>query len=334
MIRFALKRLLLIGPLMLVIVTSTFVMVNAAPGSPFSTGARLSAHVEANLKARYGLDQPFWRQYLRYMARLAGFTYDASTGRYNWRPYPDFGDSLRYRNRTVNDIIAEAFPVSALLGLTAYLIALVIGLPAGILAAVRQRSWVDHATTTACSVAVAVPNFVFGPLLVMIFSLTLFWLPPARMEWLVDWGWLRVPTLRTLVLPATTLALVYVAYIARLTRSGMVEALQHPSLHAARAKGVPEWRLVLRHALPIATLPLVSFSGPALAFLVTGTVVVERIFAIPGLGRYFIDAALNRDYFLILGLTAFGAVAIMIANLVVDLVLAWMDPRIRYETLA
>jgi oligopeptide transport system permease protein len=331
MVRFALRRLLLMGPLLVVIVTSTFIIVIASPGSPFSTGARLSAQVEANLKARYGLDQPFWRQYVRYMARLAGFTYDGSTRRYSWRPYPDFGDSLRYTNRTVNSIIAEAFPISAVLGLTAYLIALMVGVAGGILAAVRQRSWVDHTTMMACTLGVAVPSFVLGPLLVMIFSLTLYWLPPARVEWAVDWGWLRLPTLRTVALPVTTLAAVYVAYLARLTRSGMVDALHSPALRAARAKGVPERRLVLRHALALATLPLISFSGPALAFLITGTVVVERVFAIPGLGRYFIDAVLNRDDFLILGLTAFGGVALMIANLMVDLLLAWMDPRIRYD---
>ena len=148
MVRFALKRVLLIGPLLVVIVTSTFVIVIAAPGSPFSTATRLSTQVEANLKAKYGLDQPVWRQYGRYMARLAGFSYDGSTRQYGWRPYPDFGDSLRYTNRTVNSIIAEAFPVSAVLGLTAYLIALVVGLIVGILAAVRERSWVDHATMT------------------------------------------------------------------------------------------------------------------------------------------------------------------------------------------
>jgi oligopeptide transport system permease protein len=332
MVRFALKRLLLIGPLLVAIVTSTFVIVIAAPGSPFSTATRLSTQVEANLKAKYGLDQPVWRQYGRYMARLAGFSYDGSTRQYGWRPYPDFGDSLRYTNRTVNSIIAEAFPVSAVLGLTAYLIALVVGLIVGILAAVRQRSWVDHATMTVCTLGLAVPSFVIGPLLVLIFSLTLYWLPPARIEWAVDWGLLRLPTLRTLALPATTLAVHYVAYVAHLTRSGMVEALHCPAVLAARARGVPEWRLVLRHALPLAALPLVSFSGPALAFLITGTVVVERVFAIPGLGRYFIDAAMNRDYFLILGLTAFGAIAVMIANLMVDLVLAWMDPRIRYDS--
>ena len=287
MVRFALKRLLMIGPLLVVILTTTFIIVFAAPGSPFSTEARLSAQVEANLQARYGLDQPFWRQYVRYMARLAGFTRDGSTGRYSWRPYPDFGDSLRYRNRTVNGIIAGAFPVSAVLGLTAYLIALVVGLAVGILAAVHQHSSVDRATMMACTLGLAVPNFVIGPLLVLIFCLSLYWLPPARLEWAVDWGWLRLPTLQTLALPATTLAVHYVAYIAHLTRSGMVETLHYPAVRAARARGVPEWRLVLRHALPLAMLPLVSFSGPAFAFLITGTVVVEKVFAIPGLGHSF-----------------------------------------------
>ena len=178
---------------------------------------------------------------------------------------------------------------------------------------------------------IAVPNFVLGPVLVLIFSLTLYWLPPARLEWAYEWGYLRIPTLRTLLLPGLTLSALYVAYIARLTRTGLVETLKQEYIRTARAKGLSEWRVVTVHALRGAILPVVSFSGPALAFLLTGTVVVERMFAIPGLGAYFIDAANNRDHFLILGLTAFGAIALMLANLAVDVTYALIDPRIRYE---
>jgi len=330
MFRFALRRLLFIGPLVFVVLTITFIMVQVAPGSPFSSQRRLPPEVEANLKAKYGFDQPPLTQYLRYMGRLIGFTYERQAKTWTWQPYPDFGDSTKYKDKSVNQIIKEALPVSAVLGLLAYLLAAVGGLIAGILAAYKQNTWVDHAATGFAVLGVSIPNFVLGPLLVTIFSLTLYWFPPARMDWAAEWGYLRIPTLRSALLPVITLASVYVAYIARLTRGGMVETLRQDYIRTARAKGVPEWRVVLVHALRGGILPVVSFSGPALAFLITGTVVVERIFAIPGLGGYFIDAANNRDHFLILGLTAFGAISLMIANLLVDMAYAWLDPRIRY----
>jgi len=319
------------GPLVFVVLTITFVMVQMAPGSPFSSQRRLPPEIEANLKAKYGFDQPKLTQYVRYMGRLIGFTYSRETKNWTWHPYPDFGDSTKYKDKTVNQIIKEALPVFAVLGLLAYVLATVVGLSAGILAAYKQNTWVDHLTTGLAMLGVSVPNFVLGPILVIVFSLTLYWLPPARMDWALEWGYLRIPTLRTVLLPVITLSAVYIAYIARLTRSGMVETLRQDYVRTARAKGLSEWRMVLVHALRGGILPVVSFSGPALAFLITGTVVVERIFSIPGLGGYFIDAANNRDHFLILGLTAFGAIALMIANLLVDMAYAWLDPRIRYE---
>jgi len=331
MLRFALRRLLVMGPLVFVVLTITFIMVQMAPGSPFSTQRRLPPEIEANLKAKYGFDQPKFTQYIRYMGRLVGVTYNRDAKAWTWHPYPDFGDSTKYKDKTVNQIIKEALPVSAVLGIIAYLVAMIVGLAAGTIAAYKQNTWVDHLTTGIAMLGVSIPNFVLGPLLVTIFSLTLYWFPPARMEWAVEWGYLRIPTLRTVVLPVFTLSAVYVAYIARLTRSGMIETLHQDYIRTARAKGLPEWRVVLVHALRGGILPVVSFSGPALAFLITGTVVVERIFSIPGLGGYFIDAANNRDHFLILGLTAFGAIALMIANLLVDIAYAWLDPRIRYE---
>jgi oligopeptide transport system permease protein len=331
MFRFVLKRLVVMAPMVLLVLTITFIMVNLAPGSPFSSQRRLPLEIETNLKAKYGFDQPKWKQYTRYMGRLLGFTYNSTTQRYSWHPYPDFGDSTKYKDRTVNEIIKEALPVSAVLGLTAYLMALLLGLALGILSAVKQNSWLDYVATGLATLGVSVPNFILGPLLVTLFSLTLYWLPPARMEWVAEWGYLKIPTLRTLALPAITLSALYIAYIARLTRGGLVETLRQDYIRTARAKGLPEWRVVLVHALRGGILPVVSLSGPALAFLLTGTVVVEKIFAIPGLGGYFIDAALNRDHFLILGLTAFAAVSLMIANLLVDVAYAYIDPRIRYE---
>jgi oligopeptide transport system permease protein len=330
MLRFAFRRLLVMGPLVFVVLTITFVMVQMAPGSPFSSQRRLPPEIEANLKAKYGFDQPKLTQYVRYMGRLVGFTYSRATKSWAWHPYPDFGDSTKYKDKTVNQIIKEALPVSAVLGLLAYVLAAIVGLSAGILAAYKQNTWVDHVTTGLAMLGVSIPNFVLGPILVIVFSLTLYWLPPARMDWALEWGYLRIPTLRTVTLPVITLSAVYIAYIARLTRSGMVETLRQDYIRTARAKGLSEWRVVLVHALRGGILPVVSFSGPAIAFLITGTVVVERIFSIPGLGGYFIDAANNRDHFLILGLTAFGAISLMLANLLVDMAYDWLDPRIRY----
>ena len=283
------------------------------------------------MKAKYGLDQPKHIQFARYMARLAGFTYNGATKQYDWHPYPDFGESITYQGRTVNDIILAAVPVSGFLGLLAYAMALAIGCPLGVIAAVRRNSWVDSLVSAFGALTVALPSFILGPLLVMLFSLTLYWLPPARLEWAFEWGYLRIPTLRTIALPAITLAMAYIGYIARLVRSSMIDVLSQDYVRTARAKGLPEWRVITVHALRGALLPVVSFSGLALADLLTGAVVVETMFAIPGLGHYFIDATNARDYFLILGLTAFATIAVMMANLFVDIAYTWVDPRIRYE---
>ena len=183
----------------------------------------------------------------------------------------------------MNAIIKEALPVSAVLGLAAYVLALVVGLATGIIAAARQNTWLDHLANGLAMCGLAIPNFILGPLLVLLFSLTLYWLPPARLDWAFEWGYLRIPTLRSILLPVLTLSALYIAYIARLTRSGLIETLRQDYIRTARAKGLSEWRIVTVHALRGAILPVVSFSGPALAFLITGTVVVERMFAIPGL---------------------------------------------------
>ena len=328
--RFILRRLSVMAPMILLVLTIAFFMVNLAPGSPFSHARALPPEVEAALKAKYGFDQPRWRQYARFMSRIAGFSVDEG-GRTNWHPWPDFGESIKYRDRRVNDIIKEALPVSAVLGVTAYLIALAVGIGAGSFAARRRGSWLDHGVMLGSMLGIALPSFVLGPLLITVFSLTLFLFPPGGIEWAVEWGSLRIPTLRTLALPAITLSMLFIAYIARLTRNGVVDSLRQDYIRTARAKGLSESRVVLGHALRASLLPVVSFSGPAIAFLVTGTVVVESVFSVPGLGRYFIDAANNRDYFLILGITAFGALSLMLANLVVDVLYAFLDPRIRYE---
>jgi oligopeptide transport system permease protein len=318
------------GPMVFLVLTITFMMVNVAPGSPFSQARALAPEVEAALKAKYGFDQPRWKQYVRFMSRIVGFTYDEA-GRISWRPYPDFGESIKYRDRRVNDIIQESLPVSAVLGVTAYLLALAIGITAGSIAASRRNSWIDRGSMLVSMLGVALPNFVLGPLLITVFSLTFYFFPPGGIEWWLEWGYLRIPTARTLALPALTLSMIFVAYITRLTRNGVIDSLRQDYIRTARAKGLSDTYVLVRHALRASLLPIVSFSGPAIAFLVTGTVVVETVFAVPGLGRYFIDAANNRDYFLILGITAFGAISLMIANLIVDVLYAVLDPRIRYE---
>lgn len=315
MLRFIIRRLLIIVPMVLLVITIAWVLVRLAPGNFYATEKGLPPAIEKNIRAKYGLDKPWYVQY----------------GKTMWQIMKgDFGFSRKYQEQTVNEILWRTAPVSAMLGLTAYLFALIVGLLLGILAALRQNSVLDYSTMAVAMLGISLPNFVLGPLLVLIFALTLFWLPPARWEWAWRIGPGGIPNLRYLLLPALTLSAIYIAYIARLTRSGMLEVLRKDYIRTARAKGLSEKQVILRHGLRGGILPVVSFTGPALAFLVAGTVVVERVFAIPGLGTYFINAALNRDEPLLLGIVAFVAILILLFNLLVDIAYAYIDPRIRY----
>jgi oligopeptide transport system permease protein len=305
MLRFVIRRLLVTVPMVFVVVSLTWGLIRLAPGTFYSSERPIPPAVEANIRARYGLDQPWYVQYGRVIGSIA---------------QGDFGISLRYLGQPVNEIIRSAAPVSATLGILAYLVALVVGVLSGTLAALRQNSRLDYSSMAAAMVGISVPNFVLGPLLVMVFSLTLYWLPPAR------WEGLSV----NLIMPVLTLSAVYMAYIARLTRAGMLEVLRSNYIRTARAKGLSNRVILFRHALRGGLLPVVSFSGPALAFLVTGTVVVERIFALPGLGNYFINANLNRDEPLVIGIVAFISIVILLFNLVVDIAYGFIDPRVRY----
>ena len=244
----------------------------------------------------------------------------------------DFGTSLKYEGQSVNGIIRRSLPVSAAIGILAYLLALIVGIAAtrgpcgsrwtaGSIAALKQNSRWDYTSMTLAMLGVSVPNFVLGPILVLVFSLSLYWLPPSR------WG--GFPS-RNLILPVITLSAVYMAYIARLTRAGMLEVLRSDYIRTARAKGLSERDVVIKHALRGGLMPVISYTGPALAFLLTGTVVVERIFALPGLGNYFIQASLNRDEPLIIGIVAFIAITLLLMNLLVDVAYAYLDPRVRY----
>ena len=305
MIKFIVRRLLVTVPMVFIVVSLTWGLIRLAPGSFYSSEKQLPPAVEKNLREKYGLNRPWYVQYGKMLANTAR---------------GDFGSSLKYTGQSVNGILADALPVSATLGLLAYLLALVVGLISGTLAALRQNTRVDYMSMATAMVGISLPNFVLGPILVLVFALTWFWLPPAR------WEGFSV----NLILPVLTLSAVYMAYIARLTRSGMLEVLRSNYIRTARAKGLSERAVIMRHALRGGLLPVVSFSGPALAFLLTGTVVVERIFALPGIGNYFINANLNRDEPLIIGIVAFISIAVLVFNLLVDVAYGFIDPRVRY----
>jgi oligopeptide transport system permease protein len=304
-LKFIVRRLLATIPMVLVVVSLTWGLIRLAPGNFYTGERRLPPAIERNIREKYGLDQPWYVQY----GRMLGNTVRG-----------DFGSSLRYAGESVNGILASAAPVSAMLGGLAYLLALIVGITAGTLAALHQNSRLDYASMAAALVGISLPNFVLGPTLVLWLALTWFWLPPAL------WNGFS----QNLIMPVLTLSAVYMAYIARLTRAGMLEVLRSNYIRTARAKGLSERAILTRHAMRGGLLPVLSFSGPALALLLTGTVVVERIFAVPGLGNYFINANLNRDEPLIIGIVAFTSIAVLTMNLLVDIAYALVDPRVRY----
>ena len=305
MTKFILRRVLISIPVLLLVASATFFIMRFAPGGPFISERAIPPEILANIQAKYGLDKPLLEQYWQYLSNLAHF---------------DLGPSYKYPDRTVNEIIATAFPVSLQLGLSALLVALLVGLPAGVLAAVKQGRAADRLTMGLILFGISVPTFVTGPLLVFVFSLSLYWFPPAL------WG-----SWRNMVLPACTLGLPYAVYIARLTRSELIDVLKQDYIRSARAKGVSEFRILWKHARNTTLMPVVSFLGPALADLVTGSIVVEKIFAIPGLGRYFVESAFSRDYTTVLGTVVFYAALLIGANLLVDVVYRFLDPRIEYS---
>jgi oligopeptide transport system permease protein len=305
MLRFIVRRLIVTLPMVLVVVSITWGLIRLAPGNFYTGEKAIPPAIERNLREKYGLDQPWYVQY----GRMIGNTL-----------HGDFGSSLKYPSTSVNSILTHALPVSATIGTLAYLLALLVGIPSGAMAALRQNSSADYASMTVAMFGISIPNFVLGPILVLVFSLTWFWLPPAR------WNGFSL----NLILPVLTLSAIYMAYIARLTRSGLLEVLRSNYIRTARAKGLSDRQILVRHALRGGLLPVLSFSGPALVFIITDAVVVERIFALPGVGNYFINACLNRDEPLIIGIVAFTAIAVLVFNLVVDVAYAFVDPRVRY----
>ena len=301
-----LKRLLFAVPLLLVISALAFALVHLAPGGPFDRERTpASPEIERNLKAKYHLDEPVWKQYFRYLGDLA---------------HGDFGVSLKYRNHSVNDIIAQGLPVSMLLGGLAFCLATAIGLPAGFITAARRGRWEDYAGSLLALLAVCVPSFVIAPVLILFFAIKSNLLPVAL--WGSPWH---------MILPPVALGLYFAGKISRILREGMLQAAQSEFVTAARAKGLGENALLLRHAFRIALLPVVSYSGPMLADLLTGSFIVENIFQIPGIGVFLVNSVTNRDYTMLLGLSLLYAVLLIGLNLLVDLAYTWLDPRVKYE---
>ena len=306
MFNFILKRLLQAIPVLLIVITITFALIHAAPGGPFSAERAVPPEVIEALNAQYNLDDPAHVQFFIYLKNIL---------------HGDFGPSFKYTGRSVTEIIGAGMPVTFELGMYAILIALTLGITAGVFASLRPNSMQDYVPMSMAMIGICLPTFVMGPTMVLVFGIWLEWLPVS--------GWGYIPGDK--VLPALTLGFAYAAYIARLTRGGMLEILSQDFIRTARAKGLKTATIVTRHALRGGLQPVVSFLGPALAGLLSGSFVVETIFQIPGMGRYFVQAAFNRDYTLILGTTIFFATMIILFNLLADIVTVWLNPKLRDE---
>ncbi len=300
------RRILFLPVLLLVVSFLAFMLVRVMPGGPFDSDRRpASPEIERNIRAKYHLDEPLLQQYGRYLEGLL---------------HGDFGPSLKYRNHSVTDIIAAALPVSLTLGLAAFCFSLGVGLPLGFLTAVHKGAWEDYAGSLAALVVICVPGLVIGPILIMLFAIKLHWFPVAL------WG-----SPAQAVLPTLTLGLYFSGRVARLMREGMLNTLHAELITTARAKGLSETAILLKHAFRIAVLPVLSYSGPLLADLLTGSFVVENLFQIPGIGVFMVNSSLNRDYTMVIGLVLLYAALLLVANLAVDFTYALLDRRVRYE---
>ena len=305
MITFIFRRLLLSIPTLWLVATATFVLLRIAPGGPFDDEKPVSQEIKTQIEAHYGLDEPLHIQYFQFFGNILR---------------GDLGPSYKYAGWDVQEIIAQSFPVSLELGLWALLLALLIGIPVGSIAALRHKSLSENILMGIATVGICLPSFVIAPILILVFSIHLGWFNPI--------GWVSASDR---VLPVLSLSLLYVAYIARLSRGGMLDVLQQDYIRTARAKGIKSWLIIVRHALRTALLPVLSYTGPTAAGLISGSFVVETIFFIPGLGPFFVNAALNRDYTMVMGTVLFYAVLIILFNLIVDLIQMWMQPRTRND---
>lgn len=308
MLRYLIHRLLIAIPTLVIIATLAFGLLHAAPGGPFDSAKRLPPAIERSIEAQYHLNEPLWKQYLRYMDHLA---------------HGNLGPSYTYRDTTVNQLIRSGLPVDATIGTWALIAALLVGTLLGLIAALRRDTIWDVMPMLFAALGIALPAFVVGPLLILAFAVTLHWLPSG------DW---RPGSIRYLILPVTALALPFIAYVARMVRGSALEVLSSPYIRTARAKGLPTHIIVLRHALKPTFLPVVSFIGPAFAGVLTGSIIIEDVFGLPGIGRYFLTGAINRDYTLVVGITVLYGALIIICNLFADLCYAWLDPRVRLRS--
>ena len=304
MLRFFLVRLLQALPVIFIVITATFFLVRAAPGGPFDAEKVVLPEVKRALEAQYKLDLPLHEQYFAYLGDLV---------------QGDLGPSFKYPGRSVNEILFSGLPVTAELGFYALMIALLIGVTAGVFASLRPNTRQDYVPMSLAMIGICMPSFLLGPLLVLVFGIYLDWLPIS--------GWGAIPGDK--VLPSITLGAAYAAYVARLSRAGMLEILSQDYIRTARAKGLSEWQVITKHALRGGLIPVVAFLGPAFAGLLAGSFVVETIFQIPGLGRFYVQAAFNRDYTMILGTTVFLSTLIVVFNLLSDIDAAWLNPRLR-----
>lgn len=306
MFSFIIRRLLVAVPTVLALITVSFVLMHAAPGGPLTSERNVPEVVMQNIEAKYNLDKPLWQQYLIYVGNVA---------------QGDLGPSFRYKDYTVNELIESSFPRSAYIGAWSFLFVVVFGIGLGVIAALRQNRWPDYTVMTAAMTGVVFPNFVMAPLLVLLFAVTLRWLPAG--------GW-EGGQVEYIVLPIIAMATSYIAQVARITRSSMIEVMRSPFIRTARAKGIPRRKIVLRHALKPALIPVVSYLGPAFVGIITGSVIIDQVFSTGGIGQHFVNGAINRDYSLILGVTILVGVLTIVFNAVVDILYTWLDPRVRY----
>jgi len=309
MSRFIVRRFLSVIPTLFIIVTLSFFLIRLAPGGPFSGEKKLPPEIMANIMRKYHMDEPLMNQYFRYVGNVLKF---------------DLGPSYRYKDQTVNDLIGNSFPVSIMLGTLSLAIAVLLGTLVGIISALRQNKWQDYAAMSVAVLGISVPLFVIGPLMMLVFALKLKWLPTSG--WISSRaGWL------TVIMPAMTLMMPYFAYIARMSRGSIIEVLRSDYVRTARAKGLKESVVIRKHVLKGAMLPIVTYLGPAFSGIITGSVVVEQIFVVPGIGRIFVQSALNRDYTVIMGDVIVYSIILIAANFVVDILYGLLDPRISYK---
>ncbi|MFZ1661838.1 MAG: oligopeptide ABC transporter permease OppB [Paracoccaceae bacterium] len=307
MLSYSAKRLAVAVPTLLLLIILSFLLMHAAPGGPFTQEKALPPQVLANLNAKYGLDQPVWRQMVSYVWGIVA--------------HFDFGPSFVYKDRTVNEIIAQGFPVTLQYGMVSFIVATLVGVALGVMAAIYHNTWLDYLAVGISIGAQVLPNFVMAPILVLVLTLWLGWLPGG--------GW-EGGQIKYMIMPVIALSTSFMASIARITRSSMLEVMTSNHIRTARAKGLPESLVIIRHALKPALLPVISYLGPAFVTMITGSVVVDMYFSTGGIGKSFVDAALNRDYAVMMGVTILVGALTILFNLVVDILYAWIDPKIRY----